>query len=64
MQEGLPTFLCPAHIIKGADEGTLKLFRSKGRREGEGRVCVLSERSRRLLEEYLYNERSAVEGKL
>lgn len=47
-----------------ADEGTLKLFRSKGRREGEGRVCVLSERSRRLLEEYLYNERSAVEGKL
>ena len=47
-----------------ADEGTLKLFRSKGRREGEGRVCVLSERSRRLLEEYLYSERSAVEGKL
>lgn len=47
-----------------ADEGTLKLFRSKGRREGEGRVCVLSERSRRLLEEYLYNERSAVEAKL
>ncbi|MBS7407000.1 MAG: hypothetical protein KIG15_05060, partial [Coriobacteriales bacterium] len=47
-----------------ADEGTLKLFRSKGWREGEGRVCVLSERSRRLLEEYLYNERSAVEGKL
>ena len=45
-----------------ADEGTLKLFRSKGRREGEGRVCVLSERSRRLLEEYLYNERQRRRG--
>lgn len=47
-----------------AGDGTLKLHRSKGRSEGEGRICVLSERSRGLLEEYLYNERSVVEEKL
>lgn len=47
-----------------AADGTIKLYRSKGKAEGEGRICVLSERSRSLLEEYLYNERSAVEEKL
>lgn len=47
-----------------AGEGTLKLCRSKGRSEEAARICVLSERSRALLEEYLYNERSAVEQRL
>ncbi|MGN0038883.1 MAG: tyrosine-type recombinase/integrase [Coriobacteriales bacterium] len=50
--------------LYSASDGTLKLARSKGRSEGAGRLCVLSERSRNLLEEYLYNERSIVEQKL
>lgn len=42
--------------------GILNLYKSKGRQDGEvHRVCILSERSRQLLEEYLFNEREPVE---
>lgn len=46
-------------------EGIMELFRSKGKQDGEAnRICVLSERSRSLLEEYLFNEREIVEVEL
>jgi len=46
-------------------EGLLQLHKSKGRETGDvQRVCVLSERTRKYLDEYLFNERSLVETKL
>ncbi len=48
-----------------SNQGTISLFRSKGRQDGEvHRICVLSERSRFILEEYLFNERDPVEDKI
>lgn len=46
-------------------QGTITLFRSKGKQEGEvNRICVLSERSRFMMEEYLFNERDSVENSI
>lgn len=43
-------------------DGILTTYRSKGRRTGEtNRICVLSQRSTKLLEDYFFNERSFVE---
>lgn len=43
-------------------DGFIQLHRSKGRDTGSvNRICVLSERSRKYLNEYLFNERSVVE---
>jgi len=48
-----------------SSEGVLDLFKSKGKQDGEvHRICVLSEKSRSLLEEYLFNEREPVEIEL
>lgn len=45
--------------------GVLQLYRSKGRQTGNvDRMCVLSERSQSLLEEYFFNEREPVEAAL
>ena len=46
-------------------EGCIILFRSKGRKTGQtNRTVVLSDRSRKLLEDYLFTERSSVENNL
>lgn len=43
-------------------EGTLTSYRSKGRKTGDtNRLCVLSERTIQLIEDYLFNERAIVE---
>jgi integrase len=48
-----------------SSEGIMQLFRSKGKQDGEAtRICVLSEKSRSFLEEYLFNEREPVEIEL
>ncbi len=48
-----------------SSEGILYLYKSKGKQDGNvNRICVLSEQSRVLLEEYLFNERDFVETKL
>jgi integrase len=46
-------------------EGTLNLYQSKGYQAGEAnRICILSEQTRKLLDEYLYNERAEIENEL
>ena len=43
-------------------EGIITTYRSKGRKTGEtNRICVLSQRSVNMIEEYLFNERAIVE---
>ena len=54
-------------LMNGYDDtkGFLDLYKSKGKQTGNvNRTCVLSERSRKFLEEYLFNERSFVEEEL
>lgn len=46
-------------------EGFLDLYKSKGKQTGNvNRTCVLSERSRCFIEEYLFNERAFIEEDL
>lgn len=54
-------------ILENYDDtnGFLDLYKSKGRETGNvNRTCVLSERSRNYLEEYLFNERAPIEEDL